>query len=177
MRKFVKSIPNIISIMRIILIITGFYLFYLDNYRLGVAIIIIASCTDFIDGMLARKLDAVSEFGTRLDPIADRLVQILMVIILLLKDVNSILYIVLLELIYHIIFTYTLIKNKKWIPMFLSGKTKTWMFFTTSCCLLLTKINPIFNTIFYPLMIITLITQVWAIIDIIKICKKTTANQ
>lgn len=71
-----KELPNILTILRIVLIPILVMSFYIND-ELGswVAAIIFtfASITDYLDGMLARVLNAHSPFGRMLDPIADKL--------------------------------------------------------------------------------------------------------
>ena len=78
------TLPNIITLSRIGLIPVFVVLFYLQpNYLEGeplpwinnslVAIYVLISSTDFLDGLLARKLNQISDLGTFLDPVADKL--------------------------------------------------------------------------------------------------------
>ena len=75
------TLPNLITLARIFLIPVFIGLFYLQpNYLDGeplgwinnalIAIFIIISATDFIDGFLARRLNQVSALGAFLDPVA-----------------------------------------------------------------------------------------------------------
>jgi cardiolipin synthase len=70
-----KKIPNILTIGRIIIVpffVLAFYLpgFYGDLTAL--ILFIVASFTDFLDGMLARMIGEESKLGELLDPIADK---------------------------------------------------------------------------------------------------------
>ena len=72
------NLPNKLTIMRVILI--PFFVFFLlspyfpeyGNY-IAVAIFIVASLTDMLDGKIARKNNLVTNFGKFMDPLADKL--------------------------------------------------------------------------------------------------------
>ncbi|MGM9534665.1 MAG: CDP-alcohol phosphatidyltransferase family protein [Intestinibacter sp.] len=67
-----KYIPNVLSFSRIILSIV---LFYLNPVKLPfIFIYIICGITDVLDGFIARKINAISEFGAKLDSVADILI-------------------------------------------------------------------------------------------------------
>jgi len=69
-------VPNILSLLRIILTIPISVLLLLDNEvsRLfAFGFMIIAAFTDIIDGYFARKFDQVTELGKILDPLADKI--------------------------------------------------------------------------------------------------------
>ncbi len=80
-----KTIPNFISFIRIILIPVFGVLFYNNNLAWALIVLVISGLTDFIDGKLARKLNQISELGKMLDPLADKLTQITIAVILFLK--------------------------------------------------------------------------------------------
>lgn len=70
------SLPNLLTLMRIVLIPIFIIVFYLPfSWAHGLAAIIFAwaSFTDWLDGYLARKLKQISPFGAFLDPVADKL--------------------------------------------------------------------------------------------------------
>ena len=83
-----KIIPNLLTIGRILIVpffVLAFYLpgFYGDLTAL--ILFIIASFTDFLDGMLARLLGQESKLGELLDPIADKII-VATALILLVMD-------------------------------------------------------------------------------------------
>lgn len=71
-----QSIPNLITMSRILVIPIVMGLFYIEQPWVMWAILalyVYASLTDFLDGYLARKWKVVSDLGRFLDPIADKL--------------------------------------------------------------------------------------------------------
>jgi cardiolipin synthase (CMP-forming) len=84
----IRKIPNMLTIGRIIIVpffVLAFYLpgFYGDLTAL--ILFIVASFTDFLDGMLARMLGEESKLGELLDPIADKII-VATALILLVMD-------------------------------------------------------------------------------------------
>lgn len=71
------SLPNLVTSLRILLIPVLVAVFYLAPYEwryLASAFVFsLASATDWLDGYLARKMNAMTPFGAFLDPVADKL--------------------------------------------------------------------------------------------------------
>ena len=70
------NLPNKLSLLRIFLVpifVVTFYLSWEFARLISVAIFVIATLTDFLDGYIARKYNLVTDLGKLLDPIADKL--------------------------------------------------------------------------------------------------------
>ncbi len=99
----IKKIPNILTTFRAIAAAL-FFVFFVYNTRefvlLSTIVFAVAAFTDFFDGYLARRMNATSEWGAFVDPLADKflttsafiafviikLVPLWMVVIVLLRD-------------------------------------------------------------------------------------------
>lgn len=71
------TIPNIITMLRVLLIPVFVTVYYLDwewAHQAGAFIFWLAAITDWFDGYLARKLEQSTAFGAFLDPVADKLI-------------------------------------------------------------------------------------------------------
>lgn len=78
------TLPNALSLFRIILIPLILYLYIAKSkYMLTIVVIAVSGLTDIIDGRIARKYNMVSDFGKILDPIADKLTEGALMICLL----------------------------------------------------------------------------------------------
>ncbi len=70
------TVPNLLSVIRIILIPIFAVLFNDGQYGWAVIVLAISGLTDFFDGKIARRFNQISALGKLLDPIADKLTQI-----------------------------------------------------------------------------------------------------
>ena len=80
-----RNLPNILTGTRIAIIPILILVFYLPNLFTNVVAAIlfaIAGITDYFDGYFARSMHAQSNFGKCLDPIADKLIVIVAIIML-----------------------------------------------------------------------------------------------
>ena len=82
------KIPNYITIGRIIIVPFFVISFYLPGFYgdiIPFALFVVASFTDFLDGLLARMFEEESKLGELLDPIADKII-VAAALILLVMD-------------------------------------------------------------------------------------------
>ncbi len=83
------KIPNYLTIGRIIIVPIFVISFYLPGFYgdiIPFALFIIASFTDFLDGLLARMYKEESKLGELLDPIADKILVATALILLVMND-------------------------------------------------------------------------------------------
>ena len=65
------NIPNLITVLRVLLIPIFILLFYLPyewSYMASSSVFAVAAATDWLDGYLARRLEQSTPFGAFLDP-------------------------------------------------------------------------------------------------------------
>lgn len=67
------TIPNALSVLRLLLVPVFLILLLQEQNLAALLVLIFASASDWFDGFLARKLNQVTKLGARLDPAADRL--------------------------------------------------------------------------------------------------------
>ena len=83
----ILTLPNVLSLCRLALVPVFLLLIIDGNDVLALVVLIVASATDFLDGLLARRLNQVTRLGQLLDPAADRLFIFATLIGLAMRDI------------------------------------------------------------------------------------------
>ena len=79
------NIPNILTILRIIVIPAFITCMLYERYDYALYLFAFAALTDKLDGFIARRLNEKTEFGTFLDPLADKFMLVSAFILLAIK--------------------------------------------------------------------------------------------
>jgi len=170
---FKKIIPNIISFFRILLIpFIIYFIFSLEPKSVTWAFLLflLAALTDFLDGFIARLTESVTEFGKRLDPLADRLLIISTIISLMLRKRIPLfgVLIVFLRDILTIIGYLFLLKKDKYLKVSIFGKIAT-LVLMVSIITLLYKFPPYDIYLFYFACILSLLSGIDYFLKFIKL--------
>jgi len=116
--KKINTVSNYISFLRLLLTIPIFYFISNINEVTGARVILIslylfAYLTDILDGYFARKLNEISELGKIIDPLADKILVIMIVIFLYYFNLISEFYFWVIVLRDLVIFTGGIFVSKK----------------------------------------------------------------
>ena len=79
------NIPNTITVIRICMIpvlVAVFYLPFKNHLLFAAGIFAVAAATDWVDGYLARRLGQMTKLGAFLDPVADKLMVVIALVLL-----------------------------------------------------------------------------------------------
>ena len=136
--KNIFTIPNLISLFRLMLIplfVVTYFNESENNYYLwSIIIVVVSGISDVVDGFIARKFNMVSDLGKVLDPIADKLTQVVVIMSLAIKHPSIFpMFIVLFakELITLFAAAHLLFKGTKPISSKWFGKLSTVVIFLT----------------------------------------------
>lgn len=154
------ALPNLLSILRLILIpVFAYYYSKAETqaeYLWAAFIVLFSGFTDYLDGVIARRYDMITDLGKVLDPIADKLTQLAIVVCLILTwDYMWILVALFvvkeLSLLVCNILLYR--KGEKMDGSLWYGKVATFTFYT--CALFLVAFPTMNPNIAYTLMTLT----------------------
>ncbi len=173
------NVPNIITFLRILLLPAALYLFLRDSFIsniISLILVIIMELSDLIDGYLARKMNKMSDIGKILDPFADHIYRLSFFLFFFIKGKGLIPIWMFLICFYRDSLVLNLrifvSKNKnKFVGARSSGKIKAIVQASAIILVILLHIInfkikiPIFNELFYLLMLIATAVTLWSAID------------
>lgn len=136
-----KHVPNILTIIRFLLIPIIIFFAFEDNYIATIIVLTISGLTDILDGYIARKYNFISDFGKLMDPLADKATQIALLGTLTIQKIIP-LWIIVIVIIKEFLmisgasFLYgkELVVSSKWY-----GKLATVLFYIAIVCSLFTQ--------------------------------------
>ncbi len=138
----ILTIPNVITIVRFL----GTPLFVWlvlarQEYGWGVFVLAMMGCTDWIDGFVARKLNQTSQLGRILDPLADRVALVAVVITMVIAGFLPLWLLLLLVILDAVLLAVTLyyFRGDADLKVTLLGKTRTAALMIGTPMLLLAK--------------------------------------
>ncbi|MBQ4283152.1 MAG: CDP-alcohol phosphatidyltransferase family protein [Lachnospira sp.] len=83
------KLPNILCYLRIAMVPIFLYVYFAAtdqfDYYMATAVVIISGITDFLDGQIARRFNMITDLGKLIDPIADKLMQLAMLVALTIR--------------------------------------------------------------------------------------------
>lgn len=178
------NLPNKLTIFRVILI--PFFVFFLlapyfesyGNY-IAVAIFIVASITDFLDGKIARKYNLVTNFGKFMDPLADKLLVCSALICLIQLELIPAWVVIIIIAREFIISGFRLVASDNGVVIAASywGKFKTAFQMLTVIVLILNIPNKVFIILGTVLIYVSLALTVISLIDYIAKNKDVLKDQ
>ena len=178
------NLPNKLTLFRVILI--PFFVFFLlapyfegyGNY-IAVAIFIVASITDFLDGKIARKYNLVTNFGKFMDPLADKLLVCSALICLIQLESIPAWVVIIIIAREFIISGFRLIASDNGVVIAASywGKFKTTFQMLTVIVLILDIPNKVFIILGTVLIYVSLALTVISLIDYIAKNKDVLKDQ
>lgn len=159
-----KNIPNMITSARILLTIPIIITFITKDYTFMMVLTIISALTDWLDGLLARSLHAITPLGAKLDAISDKLFA-LTTSLLVIHFVGPVfIFPLILEGIISGINVRRYLSGED-VHSKMTGKVKTWFLFITMILGVSKPVIHIPYIILYLFMIMTLLTQLLTIYD------------
>ena len=136
-----KHVPNILTIIRFLLIPIIVVFAFQDNYIATIIMLTVSGLTDVLDGYIARKFNFISNFGKLMDPLADKMTQIALLGTLAIQKIIPV-WIIVVVIIKEFLmvsgasFLYgkELVVSSKWY-----GKLTTVLFYVAIVCSLFTQ--------------------------------------
>jgi CDP-diacylglycerol--glycerol-3-phosphate 3-phosphatidyltransferase len=136
-RDDLRTVPNIITLSRIVLLWLGVLVYFYISHGVGIALAILAGVTDYLDGYIARRTKQVTRLGEILDQFCDLCFEAFIIIIATLQEFFPpyIIFLYLFREFWVMCLRRFMAGARMNIPSSLAGKVKTnlimWGFFPT----------------------------------------------
>ena len=136
------TVPNLLTYLRFVLVVPFVILFLSEKYLLSAICIGLSGISDCLDGFFARKLNQVTQLGKLLDPIADKvtLISVMLCMAFYAPNVIPILVVLIAKDVAMLIGGISLLKRKitppaaEWF-----GKLATIVFYFAVCIIVFMK--------------------------------------
>ena len=178
-----KYVPNILTVIRFLLIPFIIILAINNNYIYAIVLLTISGLTDILDGYIARKYNMITNLGKFLDPMADKLLQFSALLGLWIVGIIPfwITLIFFLKEIFMGLGAIKLLKNKDVVvPSKWFGKMSTVFFFVAIVLSMLSENLPVLKPWVLPLFILALLSLFFAFImyllNFLKVEKKIVSR-
>lgn len=180
----VLNLPNVLTTIRFFMgPFFGYYL-YIQQYRISIVIFIVAGITDVLDGYIARKYNIVTKWGKLADPLADKLMQLTALIMLTYHKIIPAVFLIIM-LAKELMMVAGSIKLYKKEHFVVSanwyGKFATVVFYVAICITMMFTILGLDGTIpsiiVVMLILVTLVTMIYAFINYVFVYKEATKKK
>lgn len=171
------TVPNALSAMRIVIVPFFAWAFLSGHVQASAVLLVLSGLTDCFDGMIARKLNQVTELGKMLDPLADKLTQGVVAVCLAVRfpSIGLLLFIFVAKELGMLCCAIVLLKKKKrpcaakWY-----GKVATVMFYISVCLIVVMDglfhlSGTVFEIVSYVLLTLTALMMIYAAVRYFQI--------
>ncbi len=168
--KFVWNIPNTLSLVRLALLPFFAVLFFNDEIYWALAVLLFSGLTDLFDGVIARKCNQITEIGKLLDPFADKITQVTVLVCLTVR-IPALLPLLLIcfvkELLqaiggFLLLSRFEIIRGSKWF-----GKVSTFTFYAVMLLVALWETMP--DWLFTVLVALVAVTMLFSFFGYMRI--------
>lgn len=140
------NIPNTLTLMRFCLIPVFVYFFFSgveNSFVISAGIFLLAGITDVLDGYIARHYNMVTKWGKLLDPLADKSMQLAVIISLCYKGLVPawMIYIILCKELLMVIGSIMLYKDEIVVSASWYGKAATFLFYLAILSIIIFKMD------------------------------------
>ena len=139
-KKEILTIPNLLSILRILLIPVYMTIYLSGEHRLAALILVVSCLTDAVDGWIARRFQMISTLGKILDPVADKATQFTLTFCLSMDHpaLQPVLLLFVIKEVFQLVAGIIAFRNGKILPgALLAGKVCTTVLFVSLIAMVL----------------------------------------